>query len=142
MNGKIQAIWDKKLPKQRSLKIGDVWYGVWLQDQEGKDTDLHWIVNCKEGDILPEFEVKDSPDGKYHNIVSAKAPIINVDRGGEAQKSEPKPGALNYTQLDTCLMCAKDLTVALVNSGKVGIAEAELFLISDFRMLCDAMRKE
>jgi hypothetical protein len=85
MKGKIQAISDKKLPKARSFKIEDKWYGVWLQDQEGLPTELAWMASLATGDILPEFETKQS--GDFVNIVSAKAPVISVTPQGEAKKA-------------------------------------------------------
>ena len=114
MNGKIQAISDKKLPKARSFKIGDEWYGVWLVGTDGKPTDLQWMASLAVGDILPEFEIKES--GDFKNIVSAKAPVINVDTKGHATeaKSTTKDTSI---ECQTIIKAAAEMTAGALHNG-------------------------
>jgi hypothetical protein len=122
VNGKIQAIGDKNLPKSRSFKIGDQWYGVWLQGKDGAPTALSWMASLAVGDILPEFEVEDSPDGKYHNIVSAKAPVISVTPKGEARRVTTEEQA-NGQRIGNCNTASVALVAAMIEAKLIVTAD-------------------
>jgi hypothetical protein len=129
VNGKIQAIGDKNLPKSRSFKIGDIWHGVWLIGKDGKPTELAWMASLATGDVLPEFDVEDSPDGKYHNIVSAKAPVINVDPKGKATKVVEIDGQrIGNCNTNTTNLVAAMIEAKLINTPDHAVIDQHLDL--------------
>lgn len=117
MKGVIETI--KVEDKRVGLKIGGTWYGAWLKDKNGNDTEFQWLKRLAKGNEI-EFEQKPSEDGKYHNITKA-APILpgaGTDTG--------KPGATrdsatnNSIERQVCLKVAGEIVVALVEAKALG----------------------